>query len=448
MPRSLRSYVVVLVLASFSLSFQEGFAAPAAREGAAVSHRTGEDPAAVREFWTQERMRSAEPMDPPEPSGGGAGFSTSSPSGPATWVEGSSPTAPRRRSRSGSEAPPIPYSRTEITDPAAAPYRTNGRLFGVDGYGREYSCSATAVSGQNHSVVMTAGHCVYLKEAGGWARAVLFVPGYLNGATPYGEWPAPEMLAPPSWLSLQSPSYDVAAVVTAPNAEGVRLEEIVGGRGIAWNVARKLQFDAFGYPAARPFDGERLFVCDSQTGVEAVITPKPRPTAIGCDMNEGSSGGGWIIRDSYLNGINSFGVGGLDEVMFGPYFGDAVAGLYQRASVSTTPGALPPEPAPAPLVGQIHAMSLSLRLSGHLVGRGTMTAADGYAACASDALVGIFHRVRGGWDLAKRTRTRSNGTFSVRLPDRAGRYQAFSPESSVDDMNVCAEVSSRTAKHR
>jgi V8-like Glu-specific endopeptidase len=394
-------------------------------------------------------MRRAEPIDVPESWGSGGSASPSS-SGPASWTEASPPTAARRWSEATGEgeAPPIPYTRTEITDPAAFPYRTNGRLFGVDAFGEEYSCSATAVSSQNHSVVMTAGHCVFLEETGGWARALLFVPGYLNGSAPYGEWPAPEMLAPPGWLQLQTPSYDVAALVTSPNPDGVRLEELVGGRGIAWNVARKLQFDSFGYPAAPPFDGERLYVCDSQTGIEAVITPKPRPTAIGCDMNEGSSGGGWIIRDTYLNGVNSFGLVGLDDVMFGPYFGDAAATLYQQASVSTTPGSLPTEPPPAPLVGQIHAMALSLRLSGHLVARGKMTVPDGYIECSRDAPVLIFHKVQGGWDLAKRARTGSNGTFNVRLRDRAGKYHALAPEGSVDDLNVCAEARSRGAGHR
>lgn len=446
MLRTLRSSLAILILASVALSFQTGSASSGAADAAAVSHNTSEDPAAVRAFWTEARMRRAEPVDPPESWGSGSAAAPSS-SGPSAWTEASAPTATRRWSSDG-EAPPIPYTRTEITDPSAFPYRTNGRLFGVDGFGQEYACSATAVSSQNLSVVMTAGHCVYLEEAGGWSRALLFVPGYQNGSAPYGEWPAPEMLTPPSWLQLQTPSYDVAALVTSPNPNGERLEELVGGRGIAWNVARKLQFDTFGYPAAPPFDGERLFVCDSQTGVEAVITPKPRPTAIGCDMNEGSSGGGWIIRDTYLNGVNSFGLRGLDGVMFGPYFGDAAATLYQQASVSQTPGPLPTVLPPAPLVGQIHRMSLSLRLSGHLVARGKLTVPDGYVECSREAPVLIFHRDRGGWDLAKRVRTGSNGTFSARLRDLTGKYFALAPEGSVDDLNVCAEVRSRGAKHR
>lgn len=449
MLRSFRSSLILL-LATGALSFQTGFAAPAARPDEAISHRLGDQPSAVRSFWTESRMRRAEPIDAPELSrGGSAQVSWGSPQ-VATWNPGSEPTAARRWSEETRQtgAGPIPYTRTEIADASAFPYRTNGRLFGVDGFGEPYACSATAVSSQSRSVVMTAGHCVYLAVAGGWAQSLLFVPGYQNGSAPYGEWPALEVITPSAWVTLQSPSYDLAALLVSPDAEDMRLEDLVGGRGIAWNVARKLQFDAFGYPAAPPFDGERLHVCDSQTGIEAVLTPKPRPTAIGCDMNEGSSGGGWIIRDTYLNGVNSFGLQGLDDVMFGPYFGDAAAIVYQQASASTTPGPLPAEVPPAPLVGQIHDMNLSLRLSGHLVARGKMTVPDGYAECARGALVGIFHRVRGGWDLAKRTHTGSNGSFGVRLRDLTGRYFAFSPEGSVDDLNVCAEVRSPADRHR
>jgi V8-like Glu-specific endopeptidase len=366
----------------------------------------------------------------------------------------SSPTAARSASRTvaefgGGQGAPIPYTRTEIADPSPFPYRTQGRLFGVGGDGFPYSCSATAVSSQNRSLVWTAGHCVYLQEAGGLSQSISFVPGYLNGNSPYGEWPALEAELPTAWVQGQNPSFDMAAVVVAEDQNGMRLEDLVGGRGIAWNVARDLQFDAFGYPADPPFDGERLIVCDSQYGLEDpfAITNPPRTTAIGCDMNAGSSGGGWIIRDQYLNGVNSYGFDEVPEVMFGPYFGDITPVLFNAASVSIAPGPLPPEVPPAPLVGTIHGMALSLRTIGHLFISGQMTAPDGYQPCTVAAPVGIFRISRGEIFLLKIVTTKPNGSYKAKVKDIKGRYVAYSPEGYADDLNVCSEIVSPGQRH-
>ncbi|MGH2712007.1 MAG: trypsin-like serine peptidase [Actinomycetota bacterium] len=421
----------------------------------AVAQDLGGQPGAVRSYWTPKRMRSAEAMDLLEVSGPHSLLAPSWPGGPTRVRPASPPTATRRSSRTvaefgGGDGAPIPYTRTQITDPSVFPFRTNGRLFGISRNGIPYSCSATAVSSQNRSVVWTAGHCVYLVEEGGLSSSVEFVPGYANGNAPYGEWPATEAWMPTGWVQLQSPSYDMAALIVMEDQNSMRLEDVVGGRGIAWNVARNLQFDAFGYPASPPFDGESLFVCDSQYGLEDpfVLTSPPRTTAIGCDMEAGSSGGGWIIRDQYLNGLNSYGFEEVPEVLFGPYFGDVAANLYNSASVSTTPGPLPPELPPAPLVGQIHGMALSLRTAGHLLIRGQMSAPDGFAACAGGAPVGVFRIFRGEIFLLKIVTTDVSGAYSARVRDLNGRYIAFSPEGYADDLNVCSEVISPSKKHK
>lgn len=423
----------------------------------AVGHSYEGGASRARSFWTAERMRTAEPLAlpdaPAEPEASSPLSAVASARTSPRLHPQTPPTEARTSSRSvaslgeGQAGGPIPYTTFEIADPSAFPYRTNGRLFGLGGDGQPYSCSATAVSSQNRSVVWTAAHCVYLEEAGGWSTAITFVPGYRDGNAPYGEWPAAEAWLSPGWVPLQNPSYDMAALVVAPSSDGMRLEDLVGGRGIAWNLARNLQFDSFGYPAV-PSGGERLHVCESEYGLPDVFTTPPRTTAIGCGMTEGASGGGWIIRDQYLNGVNSYGFEELPEVMFGPYFGDVVAGIYGTASLSTAPGPLPAEPPPASLVGQNHPLRLSLRTVGDLTIRGVMSAPDGYAACTRGAPVGIF-RIRGGdIRLLKVVSTRSNGAYAAKVRDVSGRYAAFSPEGYVDDLNVCTEVMSPAKRHR
>jgi hypothetical protein len=65
-------------------------------------------------------------------------------------------------------------------------------------------------------------------------------------------------------------------------------------------------------------------------------------------MTQGSSGGGWIVGDQFLNSNVSYGIEGQPNIFFGPYFGDAAATLYQNASSSTLPGPMPSPSPPAP----------------------------------------------------------------------------------------------------
>jgi hypothetical protein len=418
-----------------------------------VAHRFETAPSAVRTYWTPQRMRQAAPL-PLEhgPAAGPATTPSATPADPArpTWIPAGAPTRARSTSAPVARAPrrsaaPIPYTRTEIADPSVAPFRSNGKLFGVTGGGIAYDCSATAVSSHNRSVVWTAGHCVF--DETGWARLLQFVPGYRSGTAPYGEWPALGAQAPVRWTSFFSPSYDMAAIVVTARSDGVRLEDLVGARGFAYNVPRQQQFDVFGYPGTPPFDGERLYVCDTVYGFDD-IGESPPPLAIGCDMKEGSSGGGWIIQDTYLNSNVSYGYPREPEVLYGPYFGTAAGSLYQAASTSTAPGPLPPTPPAPPLVGQFHTVRLSLRLSGHLIATGRLTAPDGYAPCIRGAPVGVFRKQGGGFKLLKRVTTGNNGTYRTKIKDEAATYRAFSPEGSVDETNVCGGSQTPPRQHR
>nr|BFE87519.1 hypothetical protein GCM10020093_101200 [Planobispora longispora] len=62
--------------------------------------------------------------------------------------------------------------------------------------GRNASCSANAVTSENKSTVITAGHCV--KMGGSFHGNWVFVPGYDNGNRPYGTWVATTLYTTPS----------------------------------------------------------------------------------------------------------------------------------------------------------------------------------------------------------------------------------------------------------
>lgn len=52
---------------------------------------------------------------------------------------------------------------------------------------------------------------------------------------------------------------------------------------------------AWGYPAAPPYDGLKMFKCVDRPGRLSVAPSTPAMYRIGCTMTGGSSGGGWFI---------------------------------------------------------------------------------------------------------------------------------------------------------
>ncbi|MDQ3876932.1 MAG: hypothetical protein M3290_01080 [Actinomycetota bacterium] len=237
----------------------------------------------------------------------------------------------------------------------AAPYTTEGRIFGTDAAG-SYSCSGTAVTSANRSVVWTAGHCVIDPETGNRATSIVFIPGYHNGNQPFGMWTAAEADVPPQWSQANGfpEGHDIAALVMSPNAADQRLTDVVGGRDIAFDLAQQQDFDAFGYPAATPFNGSAMYHC--QSGVVAIDTnTSPASLGISCDMNNGSSGGGWIVNGDALNSNVTYYYKNYPGTLYGPYFGSGAANLFETASSSTAAGSIPtgapsspPVPTPQP----------------------------------------------------------------------------------------------------
>ncbi|MCE0485266.1 trypsin-like serine peptidase [Ornithinimicrobium sediminis] len=258
---------------------------------------------AVAAYWTPARMKSAvprggriDPMAPPAgkgPGGGGGGGGGGN-AGKAVQL----PAEPR-----------------------------HGKVFFTLG-GTNYVCSGTATGSTNGDVVTTAGHCLN-EGPGDYATNFAFVPAYDNGQDPYGTWVAEELLTTSPWADQGDINHDVGFAVMAEQG-GSSLTQVVGSFPIAFNLGYGLAFDAYGYPAATPYDGQSLWRCSGTAGRDTRGTDDHR---LPCSMTGGSSGGGWITGGQ-LNSVNSFGYRGEKDVMYGPYFGNTEQAVYQAASTS------------------------------------------------------------------------------------------------------------------
>ncbi len=221
-----------------------------------------------------------------------------------------------------------------VTDPEPAPvqakaektpYHNNaapvGKVF-FDSPEGSMVCSGTVVKDPRHpgksNLVWTAGHCVHAGAGGGWYRNIAFVPSYndngkslnaLQNATqqevaPYGQWWADWASTSNEWINGGSETggtgapYDFSVLHVKPEHGTKSLEETVGAALDVDFSTPSVQsagtLGVWGYPAAPPYDGQKMYKCFDQPGRLSIDPSMPSMYRIGCTMTGGSSGGGWF----------------------------------------------------------------------------------------------------------------------------------------------------------
>lgn len=299
-------------------------AAGATASGIRVNSQSAREASA---YWTPARMRAAKPLEMRRQRPGAEGTV-------AQGDRGAPHRVPARLARESS----LGSDFEAVAEPAAPEFRVHGVVFisfGLFGFGR---CSGTAVHSHNKSVVFTAAHCIHDGgQRGDWFRnSWIFVPAYRYGQRPFGVFPAKWIDTTRQWRISGSENYDVGAAVVGPNERGERLEQAVGGAGIAWNLKANQVFDVHGYPAAEPFDGETQRICRGTRFLghdpSSFAEPGPLNLAVACGVTGGASGGGWTIEGDTLNSITNYGYFDETSPDYGAYFGKEVARLYSRAS--------------------------------------------------------------------------------------------------------------------
>jgi V8-like Glu-specific endopeptidase len=296
----------------------------------------------LRKEWTREEMLKAIPY-PMENLGQGrlAGpMALPSAEGPAAIVE---PQLPKVGTLAPQGADPLRGGQglaqyaSGVLDPAyygVFPLSTLGKVFFTDN-GVNYVCSAS-VGGNN--AVWTAGHCVFNPQTYTWHPNWVFVPGYRDGYAPNGYWYARELWTNTAWTDnpYNNFAYDFAMAVLWPDAYGNSVTARFGALGFMGNHDRNQFFTVLGYPAAYPYNGERMAYCQDPL-ITIDYSYNPQTNGIGCDHTGGTSGGSWIVQytynsysGNYVNGVNSYKYGNDPYSIYAPYFGDAAINLYYQ----------------------------------------------------------------------------------------------------------------------
>lgn len=228
---------------------------------------------------------------------------------------------------------PPPFNQHEVLAPYTTyPYCTIGKLFFKQG-GGSYVASAAAI-GKNG--LWTAGHCVHSgnNQASGWSTNAVFVPAYRDGTAPFGQFTVRQLFCRTVWYQKGNPGglyEDMGAAILNP-LNGRMLSQVVGWLGFAWNFPRDQVWTSLGYPAAPPFNGQRMIQDTAPYANDGSVPGSPAPIGIGCSMTGGCSGGPWVLglaSRNLVNGHNSYRPNNQPLEIYSPYFGENAHSLMQ-----------------------------------------------------------------------------------------------------------------------
>ena len=205
----------------------------------------------------------------------------------------------------------------------------------------DYTCSGTLVRSRRSYVVLTAAHCV-TNGRGQWAVNWTFVPGYADGAEPYGQYAARRFFVSPRWRGpARTERYDVAFVRVAPvTANGSRSRPTKAPAGLPIRFAASQTATptagayVFGYPALKPYSGLYPNYCAGQA---ASSVTRKGSAQIACAMTAGDSGGPWLTGFSPQTGagpvtaVTAYKLAGDLRTLYGTVLGPTARALYLRA---------------------------------------------------------------------------------------------------------------------
>ena len=284
--------------------------------------------------WTTEDLLAAEPYPLPEithemindflersqaaSSKGGNTSPGGEPSAGSDSPETDQPTA-------GHSYPP-PFNQHEVLVPYTTyPYCTIGKIFFNQGGGR-FVASAASIGNNG---IWTAGHCVHSGngQPNGWSSNLVFIPGYKDGNAPFGQFTARQLFCRTNWYLHGNPGglfEDMGGAILNP-LNGRRISQVVGWLGFAWNFPRNQVWTSLGYPAAPPFNGNRMWQDTAPYANDGSVPGSPATIGIGCSMTGGCSGGPWVLglaSTNYVNGHNSYRPNNQPLEIYSPFFGD------------------------------------------------------------------------------------------------------------------------------
>lgn len=192
----------------------------------------------------------------------------------------------------------------------------------------QHFCTASVIDSPGRDLAITAAHCMT-----NISGTVEFVPGYDNGAKPYGVWTVTKVYVDQAWTSSSSPDDDFAFLRISQTGSSVPIEDVTGAERLDTSPPASRQLvQVIGYPSGtnqpltcqnwlrEPMAGQLEFDCDNYT--------------------EGTSGGPFLGDVDQMTGqgvvmgvIGGYEQGGyLPQISYSAMLGAKAAALYKTAA--------------------------------------------------------------------------------------------------------------------
>lgn len=205
-----------------------------------------------------------------------------------------------------------------------------GALFSHSASGNHF-CTASVVASPGHDLLITAAHCISGGKNGGYNQDIVFIPGYRDGAEPFGVWTVRKLLVDQRWATSSDPDYDVGFVVLNPS-DGKNIQDVLGANEISFDAGYSNLVRVTGYPDS----ADAPVTCMNRTSRQSA-------TQIRFDCGGfvgGTSGSPWVTgfdprtRTGHIVGVvGGYQAGGnTDSVSYSVYLSANMRHLYEQAS--------------------------------------------------------------------------------------------------------------------
>nr|WP_098514533.1 trypsin-like peptidase domain-containing protein [Amycolatopsis sulphurea] len=214
-----------------------------------------------------------------------------------------------------------------VAQTAPSPAQAAGSAVGTLVSGGKHFCTASVVHSPGGDLVLTAAHCL-----GDGISGLTFVPGYRDGAAPYGSWNVTSETIPAGWQDSADQDLDFAFLTVAQPGTSATLESLTGGNTLGTGQGFSHTVTLTGYPDAT----EEPVVCTGTTAQSDTYQQR-----IACPgFPDGTSGGPWITGADPLTGLGTvLGViggyqqgGDTADVSYSAYFDTDIQELYAQAT--------------------------------------------------------------------------------------------------------------------
>jgi glutamyl endopeptidase len=138
--------------------------------------------------------------------------------------------------------------RIRVTNTTSVPWRWICKLIMTFPNGARGGCTGWFIGPK---AVMTAGHCVYSKGNGGWARRIEVIPGMNGAARPYGSMVGTSFRSVNGWTQNSDPNYDYGCIILPSPTLGNRVGYF-GFAALTDASLRNLLVNNSGYPGDKP----------------------------------------------------------------------------------------------------------------------------------------------------------------------------------------------------